>query len=67
MCITDRHDMTVAVKVALNLNTTNQPTFLRVVKSRYCEVKVKWSLKWNSNKKYENYGGDQSPYSLTIL
>ena len=27
MCVTDRHDMTLAVKVALNLNTTNQPTF----------------------------------------
>ena len=24
MCITDRHDMTLAVKVALNPNTTNQ-------------------------------------------
>ena len=26
MCVTDRHDITVAVKVALNPNTTNQPT-----------------------------------------
>ena len=26
MCVTDRHDMTLAVKVALNLNTANQPT-----------------------------------------
>ena len=25
ICVTDRHDMTLAVKVALNLNTTNQP------------------------------------------
>ena len=25
MCVTDRHDMTLAVKVALNLNTNNQP------------------------------------------
>ena len=24
MCITDRHDMTLAVQVALNPNTTNQ-------------------------------------------
>ena len=24
MCVTDRHDMTLAVKVALNLNTNNQ-------------------------------------------
>ena len=27
MCVTDRHDMTLAVKVALNPNTTNQPSF----------------------------------------
>ena len=27
MCVTDRHDMTLAVNVALNLNTTNQPTY----------------------------------------
>ena len=26
MCITDHHDMTLAVKVALNPNTTNQLT-----------------------------------------
>ena len=26
MCVTDRHDMTSAVKVALNPNSTNQPT-----------------------------------------
>ena len=26
MCVTDRHDMTLAVKVSLNLNTSNQPT-----------------------------------------
>ena len=25
MCISDRHDMTLAVKVTLNPNTTNQP------------------------------------------
>ena len=28
MCVTDRHDMTLAVKVALNANTTNQPTII---------------------------------------
>ena len=27
MYITDRHGMTLAVKVVFNLNTTNQPTF----------------------------------------
>ena len=26
MCVSDRHDMTLAVKVALNPNTTNQQT-----------------------------------------
>ena len=25
VCVTDRHDMTLSVKVALNLNKTNQP------------------------------------------
>ena len=28
MCVTDHHDMTLAVKVALNTNTTNQPTLV---------------------------------------
>ena len=27
MYVTDRHDMTLTVKVALNANTTNQPKF----------------------------------------
>ena len=31
MCITDHHDMTLAVKVALNPNTINQPTKLGFV------------------------------------
>ena len=26
VCVTDRHDMTLVVKVALNPNTTNQPS-----------------------------------------
>ena len=26
MCVTDRHDVTLAVKVALNTYTINQPT-----------------------------------------
>ena len=29
MCVTDRHDMTLTVKVALKPNTTNQPKFVR--------------------------------------
>ena len=28
MCVSDRHDMTLAVKVALNPNTTNQPNLI---------------------------------------
>ena len=28
ICVTDRHDMTLAVEVVLNPNTTNQPTYL---------------------------------------
>ena len=28
MCVTDRHNMTLALKVALNPNTTNQPSQL---------------------------------------
>ena len=35
MCVTDRHDMTLAVKVALNPNTTNQ---LKIYScGQYCE------------------------------
>ena len=33
MCVTDRHDMTFAVKVALNPNTTNQPIQLSVYRA----------------------------------
>ena len=28
MCVTDRHDMTLAVTVVLNPNTTNQPMYV---------------------------------------
>ena len=36
MCITDRHDMTLSVKVALNPNTTNnQPAEDKVVSDAY--------------------------------
>ena len=31
MCVTDRHNMTLAIKVALNLNTTNQPTNQKIL------------------------------------
>ena len=37
MCVTDRHDMTLAVKVALNVNTTNQPTIFPIF-FRNCPV-----------------------------
>ena len=37
ICVTDCHDMTLAVKVALNPNTTNQPTFHeRIVVLNHC-------------------------------
>ena len=32
MCVTDHHDMTLAVKVALNTNTTNQLFFRQLHK-----------------------------------
>ena len=36
MWVTDRHDMTLAVKVALNPNTTNnQPTFTKTKKKSF--------------------------------
>ena len=50
MCVTDRHDMTLAVKVALNLNTTNQPTifsnatFFRIDKTRNYTVRLKHQI-----------------------
>ena len=31
MCVTDRHDMTLAVKAALNPNTTDQPSFIEMI------------------------------------
>ena len=33
MCVTDCHDMTLAVNVALNLNTTNQPLTFHMLTS----------------------------------
>ena len=38
MCVTDRHDMTLSVKVALNPNTTNQPTDI------FCISKFKFQI-----------------------
>ena len=37
MCFTDRNDMTIAVKVALNPSTTNQ-------QSKYLDRNVRWAL-----------------------
>ena len=34
MCVTDRHDMTLAVKVTLNPDTANKPNFPRAKKER---------------------------------
>ena len=49
MCVTDRHDMTLAVKVALKPNTTNQPTIWKVNNMKQApsaseEIKVNNSL-----------------------
>ena len=35
MCITESHDMTLAVKVALNPNTTNQPTYFHLAEKQF--------------------------------
>ena len=37
MCVTDRHDMTLAVKVALNPNTTNQIRILPDLMAKFHE------------------------------
>ena len=34
MCVTDRHDMTLAVEVALNPNTTNQPDAILEIQAK---------------------------------
>ena len=40
MCVTDRHDMTLAVKVALNPDTANKPNFPRAKKKRNKECTI---------------------------
>ena len=40
MCITDRHDIILAVKVALNLNTADKPNFPRAKKERNKECTI---------------------------
>ena len=40
MCVTDRHDITLAVKVALNPDTANKPNFLRAKKERNKECTI---------------------------
>ena len=48
MCITDRHDMTLAVKVELNPNTTNQSWYIWL-----WSVQPHWAdLLYKSYKKY---------------
>ena len=54
MCITDRHDMTLAVKVALNSNTTNR--LLTTLKKKLIE---------NIEEKEENAGNQH--YSFPTL
>ena len=43
MSVTDRHNITLAVKVALNLNTTNQPT---MGIQKYSNVQIYPILSW---------------------
>ena len=38
MCVTDRHDMTLAVKMVLNPNTTNQPIEVSSVSSQFVVI-----------------------------
>ena len=40
MCFTDRHDITLAVKVALNPDTANKPNFPRAKKERNKECTI---------------------------
>ena len=40
MCVTDRHDITLAVKVALNHDTANKPNFPREKKERNKECTI---------------------------
>ena len=40
MCVTDRHDITLAVKVALNPDTANKPNFPRAKKERNKECTI---------------------------
>ena len=35
MCVTDRHDMTLAIKVAFKPNTTNRPNFIVNLSCQY--------------------------------
>ena len=48
MCITDHHDMALAVKVALNPNTTNQPNFLLLVILWYVQRPSQKVIKGNN-------------------
>ena len=43
MCATDRHDTTLALKVALNPNTTNQPI---VFFSKICKLECNTTPDW---------------------
>ena len=40
MCVTDRHDITLAFKVALNPDTANKPNFPRAKKERNKECTI---------------------------
>ena len=52
MCITDRHDMTLAVKVALKHNTTNQRMFDQVKMGFICLTLKKMENGFKSHVKF---------------
>ena len=51
MCVTDRHDMNLPVKVALNPNTTNQPTKQNAIELKSYLLKVRKLLLASKEKK----------------
>ena len=64
VCVTDRHDMTLAVKVALNSNTTNQLILLCIlpilplISVNGIKSKAIWPIQINlSNNHYCNLAG----------
>ena len=71
MCVTDRHDMTLAVKVVFNTNTTNQQaTCMSQVISKHTEhygiISCTTNCRFRKKKKKENLIVTQSVRSLPL-